>query len=129
MLIESNSFVGLGGGAVQFDYMDTEGLCARSVVVRNNIVTDVSRLAGHGTPPLCAPNAAFWTGGPYKIIKETLSEEDAKRFSGVNRQQPEQPAPVGGLPLHQDLLYVHTTSGYVALLRTSKPILVCSFCS
>ena len=115
MVIESNSFVGLGSGAVQFDYMDTEGLCARSAVVRNNVVTDVSQLASHGTSPACAPRAAFWTDGPYSMAEERLWENDAQRFNGVHQPQRKQPAPVGGLPLHQDLLYANRVSPVIPL--------------
>lgn len=115
MVIESNSFVGLGSGAVQFDYMDTEGLCARSAVVRNNVVTDVSQLASHGTSPACAPRAAFWTDGPYSMAEERLWRNDAQRFNGVHQPQRKQPAPVGGLPLHQDLLYANRVSPMIPL--------------
>ena len=60
MCVESNTFVGLGGAAVAFDYMDTEGLSARSAVVRDNIVRDVELLATHDV------RAAFWVDGPYR---------------------------------------------------------------
>lgn len=96
LVIEDNTFVGLGSGAVQYLNSITEGLCARSAVVRRNVVEDVMQLASHGAPPLFDPNGAFWA-------------------STMPRQQPvdpEAPPMVGpgvGIPCHQDLLYSNNT--------------------
>jgi hypothetical protein len=78
MCIESNSFIGLGSGAVQFDYMDTEGLSARSSVVRNNVVTDVNQLATHSKPPTYVPKPpADVPKPPADVPKPKLSANGA----------------------------------------------------
>jgi hypothetical protein len=85
--------VTIASSQVQFDYMDTEGLAARSAVVRDNIVTDVAQLATHSKGPMFAPRGAFWTDGAY----------------GLQRGGAPAPTVVGGLPLHRDLLYRNNT--------------------
>jgi hypothetical protein len=91
LVVEDNRFIGLGSGAVQFINAVTEGLCARSAVVRRNVVRDVMQLAVHGSPPRYDPNAAFWT-------------------SVLPHQQPDGDGGAGlGIPCHQDLLYSANT--------------------
>ena len=84
LVVEDNSFTGLGSGAVQFLNSVTEGLCARSAVVRRNTVTDVCQLANHGSAPNFDPNAAFWTN-------------IQPRQTGAGA--------AAGIPCHQDLLF------------------------
>ena len=92
LVIEDNTFVGLGSGAVQYLNSVTEGLCARSAVVRRNVVEDVMQLANHGAPPHFGPNGAFWA-------------------STMPRQQPaaDGKGAGAGIPCHQDLLYSNNT--------------------
>eukprot|EP01047_Picozoa_sp_COSAG01_P059829 COSAG01_NODE_7243_length_3287_cov_2.111669_2_plen_250_part_00 len=92
LVVEDNYFIGLGSGAVQFLNSVTEGLCARSAVVRRNVVRDVMQLASHGSPPLFCPDGAFWAN--------TLPRQ----------QQPDSVEGPGlGIPCHQDLLYSANT--------------------
>ena len=43
-LIENNTFIGLGGGAVEYWDAPYEGLCATSFIVQDNYIEDTSQL-------------------------------------------------------------------------------------
>jgi hypothetical protein len=60
LLVENNSFVGLGSGAVQLLNSPVEGLCARHALVRDNLVLDTGRLVSGTVDGI--PNGPFWTG-------------------------------------------------------------------
>jgi hypothetical protein len=50
LLIENNSFSGLGSGAVQFLNTPVEGLCARHALVRHNLVMHTGQVRMWGCP-------------------------------------------------------------------------------
>ena len=64
LAIESNSFIGLGSGAVNYLNPDTEGLCARSAVFSRNTVgrNGQSTVARRSTP-----NGALWADALPKV--------------------------------------------------------------